>query len=134
MNYTKKIFIIVWVFGFLAGISFAQDTAGGLTVSKLAVGNGVENRELVGEAQSFPASTEKVYCFLDAKDIASDMDVIFVWYRDEKKVNETTLTLRQGSRWRTWALKTVTDMTGNWKIELKDTAGNVLSSVTFKVE
>lgn len=137
----KRIPLIILMIGMLMGFSFAQDdtttapqTSGALTVTKLAVGTGVENRELVGEAQSFPAATEKVYCFLEAKDIPADTDAIFVWYLGDKEVNKTTLPVRQGARWRTWANKTINGKTGDWKIELQDANGSVLSTVTFKVE
>ena len=36
------------------------------TIVRLTVGTGVEKSEPVGTAETFPASTEKVYCFMEA--------------------------------------------------------------------
>ena len=52
--------------------------AAGFTISRAVVGTGVENNEPVGAAESFPGTTEKVYCFLEAADIAKDTEVSFV--------------------------------------------------------
>jgi hypothetical protein len=141
MSRKMKVSVMVVMFIMCVGFDFSQDSTepaktGGavFTVTKLAVGTGVENRELVGEAQAFPAATEKVYCFLDAANIAADIQVVFVWFQNDKEVNRTTLNLRQGSRWRTWANKTVTDKKGDWKVELQDVTGAVIGSTAFKVE
>jgi hypothetical protein len=141
MGRKMKVSVLAVMFIGLTCLAFSQDAAGAgnaggtdFTVSKFAVGTGVENRELVGESQSFPAETETVYCFLDAKDIAANIKVVFVWFYNEKEANRTTLTLKQGSRWRTWAAKGVAGRKGDWKVELQYTNGTVVTSLPFKVE
>lgn len=129
-------FIGFTCFAFSQGSEVGNGKASGtdFTVSKFAVGTGVENRELKGETQSFPAETETVYCFLDAKDIAADIQVVFVWFHNEKEANRTALNLKQGSRWRTWAAKGVAGRKGDWKVELQYTNGTVVTSLPFKVD
>ena len=39
-----------------------------------------------------------------------------------------------GKRWKTYATKNLCGATGDWKVEIKDTEGKVLSEVKFKVE
>jgi len=48
------------------------------TVARMVVAEGVEDREPVGVSETFPASTERVYCFLEATNIADDTEVTFV--------------------------------------------------------
>jgi len=112
----------------------AQENAAGFKINKLAVGTGVESRELVGEAQTFPVATEKVFCLLDAAGIASDTQVNFVWFLNDKELNRTSQTLKQGARWRTWVTKNLYQKTGNWKVELQDSTGAVIGTAEFKVE
>jgi hypothetical protein len=104
------------------------------TVKRLVVGTGVENSEPVGVAETFPASTEKVYCFLEAADIAKDTEVSFVWSNGGKEMLITTLPLKAGPRWRTYANKNLGGLKGDWTVEIKGSDGKVLKDVKFKVE
>jgi hypothetical protein len=104
------------------------------TIARLVVGTGVENTEPAGVAETFPASTEKVTCFLEATNIAKDSEVTFVWFYGEKEMLKTTLPLKMGPRWRTYANKNLMGLKGDWKVEIRDPGGNVLKDVKFKVE
>jgi hypothetical protein len=106
----------------------------GFTVARLVVGTGVENREPTGVAETFPASTEKVYCYVEATNIAKDTEVSLVWSLGGKEMWKMSLALKAGPRWRTNASKTIKGLKGDWKVELKDAAGNPVKEVKFKVE
>ena len=108
--------------------------AAALAIARAVVGTGVENSEPVGAAQAFPASTEKVYCFIEATNIPKDTEVTFVWSLGGKEQFEITLPLKMGPRWRTYALKNLHGMKGDWKVEIKDADGKLLKDVAFKVE
>jgi hypothetical protein len=127
-----SVFIIIvgWAMVFPA---YGQEKAG-FTIARLVVGTGVENREPVGVAETFPASTEKVYCFLEATGIAEDTEVSFVWFYGEKEMLKINLPLKTGPRWRTYASKNLAGMKGDWKVELRDSNGNPLKEIKFKVE
>ena len=118
--------------------SFGQEKAKtektGLTVARLVIGTGVENREPVGVAETFPGATEKVYCFLEATNIPEDMEITVIWFHGEKEMLKTTLPLKMGSRWRTHADKNLYGLKGDWKVEVKDAKGNLIKDVKFKVE
>jgi hypothetical protein len=104
------------------------------TIARLVVGTGVENAEPAGVAETFPSSTEQVFCFLEATNIAKDAEVSFVWFYGQKEMLKTTLPLKMGPRWRTYANKNLRGLKGDWKVEIKDPDGNVLKEVKFKVE
>ena len=106
----------------------------GFTIAKLVIGTGVDNREPVGVAEVFPASTEKVYCFLEATGIAKDTEVSFVWFYGQKEMLKITLPVKMGSRWRTSACKNLRGLKGEWKVEIRDPDGNLLKDIKFKVE
>jgi len=40
-----------------------------MTLARAVVGTGVDNMEPVGAAETFPAATEKVFCFIEASNI-----------------------------------------------------------------
>ena len=106
----------------------------GLSIARLVLGTGVENKEPVGAAETFPASTEKVYCFIEAKDIPQDMEVTVVWYNNQKELSKVNLSLKVGPRWRTFADKNIRGLKGEWKVEIKDAEGKALKEAKFKVE
>ncbi len=112
----------------------AVQEAQAFAIARMIVCENVENREPVGEAEVFPASTPKVYSYLEAKDIAEDTNVSFVWHFEENQVAKVNLTLRKGSRWRTYASKNVATFKGDWKVELQDASGKVLKAIAFRVE
>jgi len=104
------------------------------SVKRLVVGTGVENGEPVGVAETFPASTEKVYCFLEATDIAKETDISFAWFNGDKELSKFSVPLKQGPRWRTYAYKNLRGLKGDWRVEIKDADGKVVKDVKFKVE
>ena len=106
----------------------------GIVIARLVVGTGVEKGEPVGVAEKFPATTEKVYCFLEAKNIPKDTEISFVWSYGQKELLKTTLPLKMGSKWRTYAHKNLRGLKGDWKVEIKDANGNLIKDVKFKVE
>ncbi len=112
----------------------ATKEAAGFNIARLVIGTGVENNEPVGVAETFPGTTEKVYCFLEAADIAKDTEVSFIWFNGQDEKLKTTLPLKEGKRWRTYADKNLRDLKGDWKVEIKDADGNLLKEVKFKVE
>jgi hypothetical protein len=107
---------------------------GEFAIARAVVGTGVENKELVGAADAFPASTEKVSCFIEATNVPKDMDLTTVWSMGDKEMRKINTTVKAGPRWRTWVDKKVGGMKGDWKVEIKDADGKVLKDVKFKVE
>ena len=106
----------------------------GFTIARLVVGTGVEKAEPAGVAETFPASTEKVFCFLEAIDISKDTEVSFVWVYGQKEMLKATLPLKMGAKWRTYANKNLRELKGEWKVEIRDPDGKVLKDVKFRVE
>jgi len=104
------------------------------TIARLVIGTGVENREPVGVAETFPATTGKVYCFLEATEILKDTEISFVWFYGEKEMLKTNLPLQTGPKWRTFADKNIGGMKGDWKVEVRDVKGNLVKDIKFKVE
>lgn len=104
------------------------------SVSRMLIAGSIEDREPVGAVSTYSASTEKVYCFLEATDIKESTQVSFVWYHEAKRMAIVTLPLNKGSKWRTYSSKKLGALTGEWKVELQDAGGNVILDVGFTVE
>ncbi len=136
----KKIFTVTIVtlgILILVGIvhqALAQESSPKFTIKRMVIASGIENREPVEVAETFPVSTEKVYCFIEASDIKDDTEATFVWYYKGKKIYEFSLPLQKGAKWRTFAYKNLRGQVGEWKAEIRDSAGNSIHSISFEVE
>ncbi len=108
-----------------------------LVVHRAVAAQGVSNRAPVGEAASFSPSVGKVYCYTEVSptDAAfATTSLIHRWYRGDRSEGETRLKVA-GSHWRTYSNRTVSEAKmGGWRVELVDSAGNVLQTVRFTVE
>jgi hypothetical protein len=104
------------------------------TVTRLVVGTGIDQKAPVGVAESFSASTEKVFCYLEATDIAKDTQISFVWIYNQKEMLKTTMTLKAGAKWRTYTNKSLRGLKGDWKVQVLTSTGAIIKDVKFKVE
>ena len=123
----------------MTSLVFGQDQAEPqgapeFSISRIAVAEDIQDREPVGVAETFPASTEKVYCFIEAANISENTEAIFVWYHEGQEMRTFSIPIMQGHRWRAFAYKNLHGETGNWKVEIQDKTGNSIKSITFKVE
>lgn len=135
MKHIARCAILTAVLALLAGAAAAQAVAGPMVkLARFVVCAGVENREPVGVADTFPAATEKVFVFVELKEIAADTEVAVVWYHNDSEAGRTTLAVRPGARWRTHAYKTLHNRTGAWRVELLDAGGAKLGDASFTVE
>ena len=132
IRYRIECIFVMLLLGAMPMMAMAQ--AAPFSVARLVVCESVQNRSPVNITDRFPAGTETVYCFLEARDIPEATDVKMVWYHEEQEVARVPLTIGQGNRWRTYTSKKTMDMKGNWKVYLLDSADNSLASVQFVLE
>ena len=96
--------------------------------AEVKAGTGVEKREIVGEATSFPAGTT-VWVWSLVKN--AEGSVKHVWKRDGKAV--WTATMNIGSKkWSTSSRRTI-PKAGSWEVEVQTADGTSLGSVAFTV-
>ncbi len=126
----------MWSFGLVlaaAGLLYAQE-APGLQVDRAVAARGVESREPVGEASSFPADVGRVYLFSRIVGAQQERAVYHVWRHGSIERAKVRLPVRSGS-WRTWSSKQIMrGWTGPWTVEVQNELGKVLTSVSFVIE
>ncbi len=143
------VFVLIVCLTVLAGAALAQQQAPAptpaapaataapaaeLTIARMEIASSVENREPVGIAASFPATQEKVFCFLEFRNVPQETAVTVVWTLGLNEMGTVPLTVKAFSKYRTWANKTIGGMKGDWKVDVVDASGTVLKSATFKIE
>ncbi len=128
---TSLIFCLLFALGVLVMGTPMQAAGDNISVEKIVTSTGVEQREPVGENKEFEASAGKVYCWTKIIAKTPPAKVNHIWYVGGKKVFEQSLELKNPSN-RTWSCKSV--KVGDWKVEVADEGGTVLSTVEFKVK
>ncbi len=112
---------------------FSMDDPG-FAVSRMVICERISDREPNGIADTFSVDTETVFCFLEAKNIEIDTSISFVWYFEGREKARVTLPLQKGMRWRTYSSKKLANLKGSWTVELQETSGIVLNTVSFQVQ
>ncbi|HSH71251.1 MAG TPA: DUF2914 domain-containing protein [Deferrisomatales bacterium] len=108
--------------------------AGEATVLDAVLATGVENRQPVGTANTFPADVGRVYAYTRVVGAAGEGSVTHVWYYAGQVKAQVQLAVRSDD-WRTWSSKTILPgWTGEWLVEVQGADGRVLASVPFQVE
>lgn len=109
----------------------APATASRLSVTEYGVGTGVVENRLVGESDRFPPG-RKVWFWTRVRGGAPGDIIRHVWLHEGSVVE--TIKLRIGaSHWRTHSFKTPY-AEGDWAVEVRDAAGNVLARAAFTCE
>jgi hypothetical protein len=130
----RKLMSIIFLLA--ACFALAQEKPGkaaeqGLKVEKTVIATAVENREPVGENTAFAGSVGTLYCWTKVTAKTTPATIKHVWYFGDKKVFEKTLEIKYPST-RTWSAKAV--KAGDWRVDVTDEAGAVLSSASFTVK
>jgi len=113
------------------GSSMSASGSDGLIIEALKFGTAVEKSEIVGEATSFSASTDKVYCWLKVTG-GDSKTIILRWYYNNAFSNDVPLEIKSNSM-RTYAFKTIAGNQGTWRVEVIGESGAVLQAASFTV-
>ena len=104
---------------------------GDLRIEALKFGTGVEKSEVTGEGTSFPASVEKIYCWLKVTG-GNEKTVTVKWYYNNIFMSDVALEIKSNSM-RTYSVKTVAGNKGEWRVEVVGPSGSVLQAAAFTV-
>ena len=106
-----------------------------LSVDESAIGLDVIDRMPVGADSTFTADVERVYCWTRISGAPEGGTTIHhVWIRGDQEMADLELNIGAPS-WRTWSNKAImADWTGDWRVEVRDDAGNVIETIRFTVQ
>jgi len=104
-----------------------------LQVEVATVSKDVVDRAPVEAGSSFPASVGKLFCFTKITGALNPTHVTHVWSFDGTERARVELEVNSPS-WRTYSSKIIENHeVGAWRVEVVDSAGNVLQTLDFEV-
>ena len=105
-------------------------TEDGLALLGAAFGTGIEERVLIGEAESFNLG-DRVYFWTRLSGGAPGDSISHVWFMGDREIQSIGLHV-DASPWRTWSYKTMfPGVAVDWKVEIQTAAGVVMASYGF---
>ena len=124
--------VIFFVVSFFASGLFAQDQAT-TSVAEIVICTSVENKQPVGADSVFASDVKQLTCFTRIVTQAEQSEVSHVWFYQDKEMTKVDLNV-MGKSFRTWSRKTIIpEWKGDWRVEVQDSAGDVLSKISFKI-
>jgi hypothetical protein len=125
--------IILFAVVFLASGSYAQDQVV-TSVPEIAICTSVTNRQPAGIDSVFSADVQQLTCFTKIVSQAEQSEVSHVWFYGDKQMAKIDLKVK-GPSFHTWSRKTILpSWKGEWRVEVQDQAGVVLSKISFKIQ
>ena len=126
-----KIFLLTLVILIAALIDLKAQSI--MKIERIAVSTGVENRQPVGESDTFADSVGTLFCYTEIRGMGDSTTVSHVWYHGENRRADVKLNVR-GYRWRTWSTKVIQkDWTGDWRVDIVSADGKILKSKRFRI-
>ena len=132
MFYFSKVVVVLISMCLLISTVEAQ-VAGKIEVAAAAICKSVVDREAVDVGTHFLNSVPRLYCFTKIAGASTPTEVVHVWsYGDVERARISLMV--KSSDWRTYSSKAIqAHETGAWRVDVLDTAGNLLETINFEV-
>ena len=112
----------------------APATPPSVQIARMEICGSVTDRKPMDVSTTFTASQDKVYCYLEFKDVKKETTVNVVWTLGQNEKGKVPLAIKPYAKFRTWANKSINGMKGDWKVDVVDNKGAVLKTAAFKIE
>lgn len=123
-----------WIPMVVIGLAVPGAVRAQLSVEESAIALDVIDRMPVGSDSTFVASVGRVYCWTRVAGAEGEVAIHHVWFHGDQEMADTELRIG-GSPWRTWSSKAIVpEWTGAWRVEVRDSAGNVIETIRFTVQ
>ena len=114
-------------------VLYAQDQAG-VEVLVIKICTSVEDRQPLGEDTVFSSDVGKLFCYTRLTNPSDASAISHVWFYQDQQMAKVDLPVK-AKTWRTWSSKNILPLwTGDWRVEVQDSSGSVLSDVSFIIE
>jgi hypothetical protein len=134
MTFTK-LFGTVTLALFLCLAGRGESVAGDLKITEMAVTTKIVKGNPIDSVRRISSSSVKaLYCFTRVSaPKGTDTTIKHVWYLNDEVMGEDEMPV-QGSHWRTHSRIGVTKgVSGEWRCEAQDSDGNVLKTISFRM-
>lgn len=116
----------------LALLSVALPVAA-LEVHPAVITTAVIDREPVDSVEVYPIQDGLLYCYTRILGASEPTAVTHAWYRGDQLMSRVELPVKSPD-WRTWSAKRMlADWEGDWRVDILNADGRVLTSTRFQL-
>jgi len=132
LNSLSKIAVFSLLFCFLPPVA-GHSQQGMMQIASAVICENVISLAAVNEGNRFPASVGKLCCLNKVANIAENTEIVHIWYHGDTERARVRLKLNPPA-WRTYSSKRIQPHeVGAWRVDITDSAGNLLTSVQFDI-
>ena len=123
-----------WIPMVVIGLAVPGAVRAQLSVEESAIALDVIDRMPAGSDSTFVASVGRVYCWTLVAGAEGEVAIHHVWFHGDQEMADIELRIG-GSPWRTWSSKAIVlEWTGAWRVEVRDSEGNVIETIRFTIQ
>lgn len=119
---------------FCCSAAAQETTAVPVLSAEVQVCTSITERMPDGADSTFAVTTAQLYCWSKITGAGADgATVTHIWLHDGKEMCQVDLQVK-ASPWRTWSVKNLYGMAGNWEVRVVDAEGKPIGAAKFKIE
>jgi hypothetical protein len=130
-SFSKVVVVLISVCLFIPTVEAQMQDK--IEVAAAAICKDVVDREAVDVGTRFPNSVQRLYCYTKIVGADQPTEIVHVWNYGDVERARITLSVKS-SNWRTFSSKAIqAHEIGAWRVDVLDTAGNLLKTINFEV-
>jgi hypothetical protein len=130
-SFSKVVVVLISVCLFIPTVEAQMQDK--IEVAAAAICKDVVDREAVDVGTRFPNSVQRLYCYTKIVGADQPTKIVHVWNHGDVERARITLSVKS-SNWRTFSSKVIqAHEIGAWRVDVLDTAGNLLKTINFEV-
>jgi hypothetical protein len=130
-SFSKVVVVLISMCLFIPTVEAQMQ--GQIEVAAAAICKAVVDREAVDVGTRFPNSVQRLYCYTKIVGASQPTEIVHVWSYGDVERARIALNVKS-SNWRTFSSKAIqAHEIGAWRVDVLDTAGNLLKTINFEV-
>jgi hypothetical protein len=130
-SFSKVVVVLISMCLFIPTVEAQMQ--GKIEVAAAAICKAVVDREAVDVGTRFPNSVQRLYCYTKIVGASQPTEIVHVWSYGDVERARIALNVKS-SNWRTFSSKAIqAHEIGAWRVDVLDTAGNLLKTINFEV-
>jgi hypothetical protein len=130
-SFSKVVVVLICMCLFIPTVEAQMQ--GKIEVAAAAICKAVVDREAVDVGTRFPNSVQRLYCYTKIVGASQPTEIVHVWSYGDVERARIALNVKS-SNWRTFSSKAIqAHEIGAWRVDVLDTAGNLLKTINFEV-
>ena len=111
-----------------------EEQTASLHLRDIQICKNVVNRNPVSTDVIFTKNVDSLFCYTRIQNTGRKQEVKHVWYYEGQLMTQVRYNIKRSNIYRSWTHKKILpNQIGNWRVDVQDSAGNVIGSKQFQI-